>query len=108
MTIAVGGVGGIFRYAAGFDMSGSTALTLNFTKPDGSTFAVTDPRVTAPALAISDPDLGALNASEYLEFITLADEFDQSGLWLVCPVYEDATPKRFPGREVSFRVLPDC
>ena len=108
MTIAVGEVGKLFRYATGFDMSSSTVLTLNFTKPDKTTSTVTSPRVTAPAVPVTDPDLGGLNASEYMQFTLEATDFDQEGEWTVCGIYEDATPKKFIGLDAVFTVLDAC
>jgi len=71
MSLRVGDVGKIFRLSTLFDMSGSTSLTLNFTKPSGATLTKTS-GVTAPAVAITDPDLGALAASEYMQYTTIA------------------------------------
>ncbi len=113
MTITVGEVGRIFRYSTnGLDMSSSTGLTLNFTKPDGTILAKTEASanpVTAPAVAlINDIDLGNQAASTYMEFTTVAADFDQEGDWEVCGIYTDATPKLYKGNKVTFTVLEDC
>lgn len=102
-------VGKIFRYATGFDMSSSTALSLKFTHSDGTTtFTVSNPDVTAPAVNVTDGDLGALLASEYMEFLTTALHFTISGTWTVCGTYTDATPKTFFGDDAVFIVGDTC
>lgn len=102
-------VGKIFRYATGFDMSGSTALSLKFTHSDGTTtFTVSDPDVTAPASNVTDADLGALLASEYMQFLTTALHFTISGTWTVCGTYTDGTPKVFIGDTATFTVEATC
>ena len=112
MSIYVGEVGKAFRYATSFDMSGSSGLTLNFTKPDGTTLQKTEASanpVTAPAVALTnDPDLGNVSANEYMEFTTVAADFDQAGTWTVCGIYTDATPKIFHGASATFTVLAAC
>lgn len=113
MTIKATEVGKAFRYSTGFDMSGSTGLTLNFTAPDGTTTLqkteATVNTVTAPAAAlVNDPDLGNVSASTYMEFLTVATDFDVAGVWTVCGIYFDATPKEFHGDEAAFTVEPAC
>ncbi len=93
-------------------MSSSSGLTLNFTKPDKTTLQKTEATVnavTAPAVAlVNDPDLGDQAASTYMQFTTVAADFDQPGLWTVCGIYTDATPKIFHGTDVTFTVLDSC
>ena len=111
MAIKAKEVGKIFRYATGFDLSGSTGLTLVFTHSDGTTFTLTEattPAVTAPASPVVDDDLGSLNASEYMQFTTIATTFVLSGTWTVCGVYSDATPKAFAGLTATFTVGEAC
>ena len=44
-----------------------------------------------------------------MEFTLQAGDFDQDGDdWVVCGVYEDATPKRFVGLDAVFTVLEAC
>lgn len=73
-------------------MSGSTALSIAFTAPtDGTDFTVTNPDVTAPAVALTnDPELGTVPASTYFEYTTTGIEFDVDGDWDACGVYTDA------------------
>ena len=108
MTIRVAEVGKAFRYGTGFDMSSSTALSLKFTKPDLTTATVTDPRVTAPGLTITDPDVGELLTDTYMEFTTLATDFDQAGTWTVCGIYTDAVPQVLIGAPATFVVEAGC
>lgn len=93
MTIKVGEKGQPFRIATAFDMSGSSALSIAFTAPTGGTdFTVTDPDVTAPAVALTDdPELGNVPASMYFEYTTTGTEFDIAGDWSACAVYTDAS-----------------
>lgn len=102
-------VGKIFRYATGFDMSSSTALSLKFTHSDGTTiFTATNPAVTAPASPVTDPDLGSLNASEYMQYTTTGTDFTKAGSWTVCGTYTDGTPKTFFGDGAVFTVVAAC
>jgi len=103
-----------FRYATAFDMSSSTSLSLKFTSPSNVESTLTDattPAVTAPAVAITDPDLGALSASEYMEFDTLVTTFTEAGTWKVCGTYTNTatTPDSvYIGGEVTFTVDAGC
>jgi len=107
MSLRVGDVGKIFRLSTKFDMSGSTSLTLNFTKPDNTTLTKTA-GVTAPASPVTDPDLGPLAASEYMQYTTIANDIDQPGVWKVCGIYIDGDPSNFPSAEATFTVLAGC
>ena len=104
MTIKETEVGKTFRYATTFDMSSSTALDLIFTDPLGASSTISDPRVTAPAVEVTDPTLGVLPASTYMEFTTLATDFTTPGTWRVEGKYTDATPKLFYGDVATFTV----
>jgi hypothetical protein len=109
MPINATEVGKTFRYATGFDMSASTDLILHFTHSDGvTTFTATNPAVTAPAVPVTDPDLGSLLASEYMEYLTTGTDFTKGGDWTVCGTYEDATPKKFFGGDAVFNVGDAC
>ena len=114
MAIKVAEGNKAFRYATNFDMSSSTALSLKFTSPTGVVTTLTDlttPAVTAPASAITDPDLGALAASTYFEFKTLVTTFTESGTWKVCGTYTDTATSPdsiFIGSTVTFNVGVGC
>jgi len=107
MSIRVAEVGKVFRLSTQFDMSANTALALKFTAPDGTTLTKTNPDVTAPAVAITDPDLGSLNASEYMAYTTLSTDFDQTGVWRVCGTYTAAGVVLYSA-EATFTVLEGC
>jgi hypothetical protein len=116
MTIKKGSIGVPFRLATGFDMSGSTALTMKFTKPDGTILTKTSGggEVSAPAVPlINDPDLGNVPASTYFEYTNTVDDYDQVGLstdpnpWKVCGIYEDGA-QTLPVSPVPFTVSEGC
>ena len=110
--LKVGEVGKTFRYSTGFDMSAFTELTLIFTKPDGTTLTKntsTVNAVSAPATPlVNDSDLGNVPASTYMAFDSVAADFDQDGIWTVCGIYNDASPKEFHGADATFTVLEAC
>jgi hypothetical protein len=110
MTIKATEVGKIFRYSTKFDMSSETELTLKLTNPDGTETILTSTggRVTAPASPVTDPDLGSLLASEYMQITTIATDFPVGGAWSVCGIYEDATPKTFIGNTATFTIGDAC
>ncbi len=93
MTIKQGEKGQPVRISTGFDMSGSTALSIAFTAPSGGTdFTVTNPDVAAPSVAlVNDPELGNVPQDTYFEYITTGIEFDIDGDWDACGVYTDAS-----------------
>lgn len=91
----------------GFDLSPNTELTLNFTQPDLTEVTKTSADgVTAPAVPVTDADLGDLLANEYFEYPTEAGFLaaGTAGTWNVCGQYDDATPKKIIGDETSFVV----
>jgi len=114
-TFKVGEVGKILRVSTvkngiGFDLSAEDELTLNFTQPDGTELIKTSADgVTAPAVPVTDADLGALLASEYFEYPTETGFLaaGTAGTWNVCGQYDDPTPKTIIGDETSF-VVEDC
>jgi hypothetical protein len=116
MSIKVGEVGKLFSYGTFFDLSGSTALDLKFTAPDGTVTTISNPRVTAPAVEM----VATIEASDgtetqvtfpvstYMQFSALAGDFPQAGSWTVCGTYTDATPKIFFGDPATFTVEAAC
>ena len=107
MSLRLGEVGQFIRVDAAFDLSGNTDLKLMMTKPSGATLTVDKAGgVTAPAVQYTDPETGQiLNANEYWEYPTVALDIDESGLWCLYGVYEDATPKVYNGAPTNFTVL---
>ncbi len=111
MSLKATEVGKIFNYATSFDLSGNTALELKFTDPDGTVTSftkLTTPAVSAPATPTTDPVLGTLAASTYMQLTTDASTFTVVGTWTVCGVYTDGTPKVFHGDSATFTVESAC
>ena len=117
MTLKVGEVGKKFRYATYFDLSGNTTISLKFKAPDGTINLIEPPRLTAPNIQVEDTDLGTLDASTYMEFTTIASDFEDIPdilphqdyiTWSVCGTYVDSTPKEFFGDTASFKVYRPC
>lgn len=110
MGITIGEVGKEFNYATSYNLQNATELTLKFTSPTGvkKTFTLTGGRVTAPAANVSDPDVGYIPGRTYMQMTTLATDFDESGMWAVCGVYEDATPIKYNGDRACFYVDTTC
>jgi hypothetical protein len=115
MTIKVGEKGQPFRIATGFDMSGSTVLSIVFVAPtNGTSFTKTNattPAVTAPAVTLTnDPGFTpaqTVPASTYFEYITDGTEFDVSGQWTACAVYADASVT-LNANKVTFTIGGSC
>lgn len=115
MTIKVGEKGQPFRIATDFDMSGFTALSIKFTKPDGvTTFTVTNlsaSPVSAPAIALTnDPGFTpprSVAASKYFQYTTTGTEFDVAGEWTACGTYTDAS-RILIANEVTFTIGEGC
>lgn len=89
--------GVVFRLNTNYDMSGNTALSLTFTKPNGTTLTVTP---TAPAVAASGFD-----ANEYFQYTFVDGDVDQDGPWSVRGTYTDAN-KVLLTPSVAFTVDP--
>jgi len=112
VSIKVTEKGQPFRISTGFDMSGSSALSIKFTAPSaGTDFTKTNsttPAVSAPAVALTnDPELGTVPASEYFEYTTDGTEFDVDGDWKACGVYTDAS-LILEADEVTFAIGASC
>ena len=110
MSIKATEVNRPFRYATYKDLSSQTELTLKLTAPDGTqaVLTATSGRVTAPPTPITDPDLGPLAASEYMEITTVATDFPVGGSWTACGVYEDAVPTYHIGNPATFTIGDAC
>lgn len=103
----VGEIGKIINLATGFDLSGASTLSVVLTPPSGVKKTKTGSSVTAPA--VSDPSTSPpLVADEYFQYTTEAGDIDESGVWGICGVYEDATPKKFYTDGAKFNVDESC
>jgi len=94
MTLKVGETGKTFRVAAGFDMSSNTELTLTFTLPDDTTTIKTKTGgdVVLGTSNVTDSDLGALLANEYVEYEIESGFLSQAGDWKVNLTYTNTAP----------------
>jgi len=109
MTLFIGETGKTFRGNAGFDMSSNTALALVFTNPNGTSTTKTKAAdsVTLGTSNVTDGDLGALIANEYVEWET-DTLFDTAGKWKVQVKYTNtaSTPDDvYYGDIATFNVL---
>lgn len=106
-TRKIGETGVTIRVNGGFDMSSYTELTLVFIKPDNTTVTkTTADGVTLGTGAVTDDDLGALSANEYVEYEN-EDIFDTAGTWRVYLKYTNtaSTPDdNFIGNTTTFEV----
>lgn len=106
MSIKVGEVGKLFIYATYFDMSAYTSVELTLTSPSGDEAVVDNSRISVPAVAYNDPDLGVLAASTYMTFDTEATDFVEAGEYSVYGTYNDATPRTLYGDCAKFDIYP--
>ena len=103
----VGEIGKIINLTTGFDLSGASVLSVILTKPSGVTVTKTGASVLAPS--VSDPATNPpLVSDEYFQYTTEAADIDEAGLWSICGVYEDATPKKFFTDDAKFNVDESC
>lgn len=92
LVLYVGDTGKRIRVNADFDMSSNTELSLIFTKPDDTTVTkTTADGVTLGTVAVTDDDLGSLNANEYVYYDIEASLIDTSGLWKLYLKYENTS-----------------
>jgi len=94
MSLKVGETGKTFRVAASFDMSSNTDLTLTFTLPDATITTKTKSggEVVLGTANVTDQDLGAILANEYVEYEIESSFLSQSGSWSVSLTYTNTTP----------------
>ena len=80
-------------FSTGFDMSAFTAISMIFTKPDGTTLTVTNPGTTALIVGTADAvtTLGTFLAHKYLQYTFQNGDVNQAGSWSVRVTYTDAT-----------------
>jgi len=95
--------GVLFRFSTGFDLSGFSALSITFTKPDGTTFTRTNPDVTAPNADVITTD-GLFPANTYAQYTFQSGEVDQAGKWCAYVTYDDATPQHLISDVAHFTI----
>ena len=115
MTLRVGesGANKIIRVAGTFDMSSNTELTLDFILPDNTTAQKTKGggEVVLGTSNVTDEDLGALLANEYVEYAVEVGFLTQESTWKVVLTYANtaSTPDDvFIGSCGEFTVLGNC
>ena len=108
--IYVGDTGKTLRVNANFDMSSYTELSLIFSHPKGTNITKTTANgVVLGTTSVSDPDIGTLDANEYVTYELEAGFIDQAGPWRVYIKYENTntTPDDiFHGKSKTFQVRP--
>jgi hypothetical protein len=82
--------GVFFRFSTGFDLTGFSALSLVFTKPDGTVVTKTNPDVTAPNVDVTTTE-GLFPAGTYAQYTFQPGDVDQAGVWCVYATYDDGS-----------------
>jgi hypothetical protein len=108
MGIKVGEVGKQVVYATGFDMSSKTTLEIHITPPTGAMIIVPNARISLNPAIIVDADLGDLPANTCMTFLTQAGDFPIVGVYQICGVYNDATPRIYYGDKATITVDAGC
>lgn len=100
----VGEYGLALNVNANYNLSASTSLTLDFTRPDNTTFSRTGASVTAPAVPYVTLDgNGTYAASQYAKYIIAAGDLTAAGPYSVRLTYLDGT-KLLKSDPASFTV----
>lgn len=84
----VGDYGVAIVVSTGYDMVVFTELSLNFTKPDGSTLVVYDPDVTVPIVDVMTTE-GLFVGRKYAQYFFKDGDVDQDGDWTVRVIYKN-------------------
>lgn len=113
-SIFVEETGRTFRVNAGFDLSSNTELSLIFCKPGGTSVTKTSADgVVIGSTAITDNDLGALTANQYVEYPVESGLFTSAdaGQWAVQLLYTNtgvSPTDSLYGSIAYFEVLERC
>lgn len=102
MTMNVGEYGLALNLNVNYTLTGYTSLTMNFMRPDGTTFTSTG--VTVPNTPFVAAD-GTYAASQYARYVFTAGDLNQAGDYKVRLTYQDAT-KRLVSDVAGFTVNP--
>jgi len=104
--------GRTLRVNAGFDMSSNTELSLIFTDPDGtSTTKTTSDGVVLGTVGVTDADLGALTADQYVEYPIESGLLSKAGRWCVQVLYTNtgvSPDDNLYGKIARFTVKERC
>jgi hypothetical protein len=93
---------------AGFDMSGATGLSILFTRPDGTTFTVTEPQVAIGSTNVTVPG-GIFNAHQYVTYYFIQGQLTKAGSWQARLIYDVSSalpPIHFNTNIARFNVGP--
>lgn len=94
MTLRVGesGANKIIRVAGIFDMSSNTELAVIFTLPDNTTVTKTKTggEIVLGTSNVTDEDLGALLANEYVEYAVEVGFLTQESTWKAQLIYTNS------------------
>lgn len=99
----VGEYGISYNLNVNYNISGFTALSLAFTRPDASVFTRTNGDVTVPASPLVTTDSGTFAANEYCTYLFEDGDLSQAGTYTVRLTYTDAS-KRLISDATSFTV----
>jgi len=89
MALTVGDSNKTLRVNAGTSMASYTELTLNFTLPDGTTTTKATADGVVLGAGVTDDDLGALSANEYVEYPIEVGFLTLAGTWNVYLTFTD-------------------
>lgn len=92
-----------FAFSTAFNMSGYTAISIDFVKPDKTTLTVSNPSVTVPGTNLSTT-LGTFLANQYAYYVFQPGDVDQAGEWAARVVYTDGTPQHLISDVGTFQV----
>lgn len=104
----VGDTGKVLRLNLGFNASSYTELSIVITKADGSSVTKTTANgVVLGVVDVTDDDLGALNANEYIEYPIESGVISVAGIYKVYAIYTNSTPEPdhvYYGQTATFNV----
>ena len=92
-------------FSTGFNMAGFDTISIEFTKPDGTTLTVDNPSVTVPGTPI-ETTAGLFNANEYAQYVTQPGDINQVGEWSARVYYTDSSPLDLISDVGTFEIYP--
>lgn len=105
MSMNVGEYGLALNINTNFVLTGFTSLTLDFTRPDGTTFTRTGGLVTAPAVDYVTTDgNGTFLANKYAKYTIAVGDLTVPGPYSVRLSRLDASPMLLKSDPASFTV----
>lgn len=104
MTLNVGEYGKVHNLNVNYDISGFTALSQVYTRPDATTFTRTNGDVTVPATPLVTPDMGTFEANKYTKYTFKTGDLTVAGTYTVRLTYDNGATIRYIGDITSFTV----